>query len=470
MTHRQSASYRLFIALVGSALASFITFAASPLALQILDETQFAHLAIWAIFLIFVQLLDFGYSQLTIKICNQEKENKNKIRVIEDNNNVVYLFLIAWLLIFIFIPKPNGEVYDSFDFYQWVLFKISIILNLKIIFNQSSMIVLNKQFEYTVNQVIMSIFRFIIPIFVYFYSNSIDIVLFYYIVKAVLFIVYTDRVVGIRTLNSINIGKSIRILKGGFSASLALYSSASVAILLSVMDRMIASKLLDATDFVLYAATFSLASAVNIVVLPFYRIFVGRMVSLGRVYNQKNALRISMIQSYVCLFTIAFLCLYSEYIIYIIDIKYPIDFKLLVIISLSLWGAANGWIIATEIVLSAKATFQAYLILCAMIFYNLYLIFQRNISIYDISIIWAFHGFVQTFICPIWMSSYSSRKRYVIWIYSVVIFPLFVVGVIVSILYWIGLQSKIYSIMSFFVLFIGCALFILRGSAIKKAF
>lgn len=470
MTLRQTASYRLFFALAGSALASLITFAASPLALQILDETQFAHLAIWAIFLIFVQILDFGYSQLTIKMCSKELECGNKIRVIEGNNHIIYLFLIASIFVIIFVPKPSGEVYKSFGLLQWVLFKISIILNLKIIFNQSSMIVLNKQSEYTINQIYLAFSRFILPIFVYFYSQSLNAVLVYYIIITSIFIVYTDRVVGINTLKSIDLRKSFIILRESFSSSFALYSSASIAILLSVMDRMIASKLLYTKDFVLYAATFSLASAVNIVVLPFYRIFIGRMYPHGRAYNQKNALRISSIQSYVCLFSITFLCLYSDFIIDSFDINYPIDFKMLVMLSLSLWGAANGWIIASEIMLSVKATFQAYLILCAIIFYAVYILFQSHISIYDISIIWVIHGVIQTFICPVWISSHNIRKRYIIWIYSVVIFPIFVIGVITSILYWIGLQSQIYSIIAFFVFFISCALIVSRGSAIKKAF
>lgn len=470
MLLKQSASYRLLFALAGSVLASFITFAASPLALQILTEAQFAHLAIWAIFLIFVQLLDFGYSQLTIKMCSQEKDLKSKIKIIENNNQIIFIFLLASIFIGIFIPIPIGGIYDSFNSTEWELFKISIILNLKIVFNQNAMIAINSQFDYVKNQIYIAAFRFIFPIFLYFYSNKLEIVFIYHIITTIIFIIYTDRIIGIDTRNSIQLKKSINALKSGFSYSFAFYISASMAIFLSVFDRIIASKLLETNDFVLYAATFSLAAAVNIVVLPFYRIFVGRMGAIGRIYNQKNALRISSIQSYICLFSITFLCLYSEYLISIFGINYPIDFTMLVIISLSLWGAANGWIIATEILLSVKPTLQGYLILSALIFYTIYLLFQQDVTIYDISIVWVFHGLIQTFICPIWMSSYQAKKRYKIWIYLVVFFPLFVTGLICAILYWIGLQNKMYSIVAFFTLFTGWAFVMARSSTIKKAF
>jgi hypothetical protein len=466
----QSASYRLLIALAGSALASFIIFAASPLALQMLDEAQYAHLAVWAIFLIFVQVLDIGYSQLTIKMCSNEASFDKKIEIIINNNNVIYLLIIFAIIFTIVVPKPSGDVYESINSMQWLVFKISIILNLKISYNQSSMIVLNKQFEYTVNQIYLSISRFIAPIIVYYLTNSIYFVLSYYIFSTIIFIIYTDRIIGINLLNSIKFKEAFFSIKNNFPLSISLYLSSAIAIILSVMDRLIASKILEMNNFVLYSATFSLASAVNIIVLPFYRVFVGRISSFNRIFNQKNALRISLVQSYVCLFIVSFIFLYSTYIISFLNIKYPIDIYLLLIISISFWGAANGWIIATEIILSESAGFQAYLIFSAMVLYCIYLFFQKSISIYDVSTIWIFHGFIQTFICPIWISKYNIAKKYLIWVRYVVIIPFIVVAFVSSILYIISIYSKMYSIIAFFMSFCLFGLLISRSSSIRKAF
>lgn len=424
--------------IAGSILSSAITFVSVPIAIHFIGDVKFAQLSLWALFLILAQVLDFGLSQLTIKHCSAFSSQTQKLRVLNENNRVLILIVFLLVIFSVVVPRPPGSVYDSISEWEWALLKISAVLNIKVAFNQSALAVLNRQLSYTTWQIVLSLCRFILPILMFVISDNFLIVTLYFLISTCILIVAGDIFVGINYLQTRFSLQDVRIAAGKLANSLLLYLSACIAIVLSILDRFIASNIFDSSDYTFYFANFALASAVNIVVLPFYRIFVGKMRHGFDAYNWKHSLRITNVQSYICLFTIASLLLYSEYLISVIGFQFTVDVYLVATISISLWGAANGWIIATEIMMNRRPAMQAWLILSAMLCYAIYLALQADISVLDLSMIWVFHGLIQTLICPLWGRQKFSIQFYYIWLkYAVfipfmMIFPMYLLADLIS--------------------------------------
>lgn len=431
MIDRGNNTKRLIFALAGGAIASLIAFLASPLSVQLLGERKFAQLSIWILLVTFVQILDFGFSQITTQRCTHATQYTEKQQIILENNSIFLLLICILAPLSLLIPKPVSPTYITITEAQWIIFKISIILNLKVVYNQNALVIRNYQNDFTILQNVVVFSRFILPIFVYYMTENFTSVLFCFLASTVIIILTTDLRLGLKWRLSFDLASTTSIVRRDFKRALHLYTSGAFAITLGVADRIIASYIFDLSTFAQYVATFTLASAVNIVVLPFYRFFIGGIRSFSREYNRKNAMRISAVQSYACLLAVCFICLYGIQVIEALGLLYPLDLKLLVIFTFSLWGAANGWIIAAEIMLHSRPAFQAKLIAVTMILYGLYLLVIEDPKPLDLAMIWAIHGVVQTLVCPLWISEKFRLARYTRWLAQVVLKPSLAVGVLV---------------------------------------
>lgn len=438
--------------IAASVLSSAITFISVPLALHILGQAKFAQISLWSLLLIFSQALDFGLSQMTLKQSSGLQTIKDKTDIIARNSAILLLIILVLTSSSLILPKPEGAIYDTIRPSEWVLLAVAVVLNIKVIFNQHMFAALDKQISYTIFQVFLSFSRFIFPILIYYIFDSYYCVLLYLIISCIITIIISDIYLGIFTTQFRSSAISIKIILNVFSGSLPLYLSASAAIILAVLDRFIGSLALKSSDYTIYFATFSLASAVNIAVLPFYRIFVGKMRYGYDSMNRKRSLRISNIQSYVCLTTVSFLILYSDYVISLAGLNFIFDANLLLILSLSLWGAANGWILATEIMMNRFSTIQAWLILSAMVVYLVYLYFQIDISLFDLSVMWIIHGIFQTFLCPIWAKKQFDPRFYMLWMSFVFLIPFLICLPIFIIPYIISFWSIEFSLLTFIIL------------------
>lgn len=433
MNYKPNVNILILFYILGGVTASGITFISVPLGIHFLGAEKFAQLSLWALFLIVAQIFDFGLGQSTIRQCSTTSALTEKTVFIQENSKILLLIIGLLTVLILLIPKPEGAAYYDISLTDWSILKIAMIVNVKIIFNQSVFAILNKQFYYTIFLVFMAIVRFIIPIFIYYYFLDFTIVTLYLLISSIIVIIITDMHIGIKSFGTLHFSDLFQVFMKNVRWSFLLYLSTMVSISLAVLDRFIASFLLDSDDYTTYFGTFALASAVNIAILPFYRIFIASLKNGYAGFNRNNALRITNIQSYICLVTIAFLTLYSDMFFQIIGMNFEVDKTLLIIISMSLWGAANGWILATDIMLSRKPTIQAWLILSAITSYLLYLSVQSTVSSGDLSIVWVIHGLIQTLICPIWMKESFSWKSYLIWIKHVVLIP-FVVTVSIFLL------------------------------------
>jgi O-antigen/teichoic acid export membrane protein len=445
MIDRQANIWRLIFALVGGAIASLIAFLASPISIALLGELKFAQLSIWIIIVTFVQILDFGFSQNTIRMCAKFSNKKDKEKIIKENNSIFILLVAIISIASLFVPKPTSQTYQLITDSQWIIFKLSIAFNIKLVYNQNALIIINKQHEYTLFQIFIAILRFIIPIIVYYISNNFTIVLIYFALSTIIIVIILDYNLGISIFPSLNMKSTVDLMKNQIRSALHIYTSGAMAIAIGVFDRILASYFFDASTFANYSFTFTVSSAVNILVLPFYRFFVAGIHPSSRVYNQKNALRISALQSYACLLAVGVLCLYSPQLVHVLGLADAIDVRLLVIITLSLWGAANGWIVASEIMLHSRPAFQAKLMAVTMLLYFVYLALRKDIQPFDLAMIWAMHGVIQTFVCPIWMSDKFNLSRYALWMAQVVFKPSLVVGSIVLVSYHAASLSMILS-------------------------
>jgi hypothetical protein len=325
-------------------------------------------------------------------------------------------------------------------------------------------IILNKQNYFTLFQNILAISRFVFPIFVYYVSNNFTYVLLYFIISTIVLIAVTDLYLGIKFVSLINALAALSIIKLHVKSAMSFYISGSSAVLLAVVDRILASYMFDSVVFAKYSFTFTLASAVNIVVLPFYRFFLGLIRPSSRVHNQRNALRISAMQSYACLLAVGFICLYGSAVMQMFGLSFSIDVGLLCVFALSLWGAANGWIIASEIMLRSRPAFQGKQIAAAIALYFAYLVIKGNPQPIDVAMVWVFHGLIQTFICPLWMSSRFSFSRYMLWLKNVVLKPSLVVGSLLAASYYVAIHSVLLSIAIFaFGALLLCVAVVLKG-------
>jgi O-antigen/teichoic acid export membrane protein len=441
MSHLTKSNWLILIYISGSIIASGVTFISVPLAIHYLGEEKFSQLSLWAIFLVLARILDFGICQSTIKHSSSKTLIIDKIFSIQESNKAIMVILLMLLPFSLLIPKPQSQIYNSVDFVDWTILKIAAILNLKVMFNQSAITILNRQLYYTLCQIILAFVYFILPIFIYLFCNDFTVVNLYFLISSVFFIILTDILIGINSLSFYRLRDISKIVSDKLAGSLLLYFSAIVSILLSVLDRFIASNFLSSFDYTEYFGNFALASAVNIVILPFYRLFIAKMRYGYYGYNRKYSLRITNIQSYICLITIACLLMYSEYAFRIMGINFKVDLELLSVISISLWGAANGWILATDIMMNRKPTIQAWLILLAMSLYAFYLAIQSSISNIDLAMVWVIHGLIQTFICPIWLKESFSWRSYVLWLKYVVFIPGLAVGSIFLVSYSVIIWS-----------------------------
>jgi O-antigen/teichoic acid export membrane protein len=461
-------TFRLIWSLAGSAFASLLAFAASPISVEYLGELRFAQLSIWILLVTFIQIFDFGISQHTTKRCTDSSNLIEIHEIIRQNNSILIIIIFFLTPISLLIPKPISSIYITISETQWVLLKISVLLNLKIIYNQCAFVILDKQSQFSFLQIIIVFCRFIFPTMVFYVSDNFTIVIIYFLISSIIIVLCTDIHLGLNSYSKWNFSSIFRNIRPQIKLSFKLYLSGAVAIILGVLDRIIASYTFDVATYAKYIATFTLASAVNIVVLPFYRFFIGSMRASSRTYNQKNALRISVIQSYACLLAIGFICQYGEQAIGLIGSDFPIDITLLVIFTLSLWGAANGWIIASEIMLHDRPTLQAHLITATMLLYFFYLLFQQEVSPVDLSVIWAIHGMVQTFACPVWMSEKFKLARYVGWIGHVVLKPVLIVGALVFASYSSSWVNAVLSPVLFVSGAIILGILVIRGGTIEK--
>ena len=468
MIDRGNNTKRLIFALAGGAVASLIAFLASPLSVQLLGERKFAQLSIWILLVTFVQILDFGFSQMTMRRCTHASQYTEKQQIIVENNSIFLLLICILAPLSLLIPKPDSAIYITITEAQWIMFKISIILNLKVVYNQTALVISNRQNEFTILQNAIVFSRFVFPIFVYYLTESFTSVLVYFLTSTLILILATDLRLGLKWRLSFDLASTASLARKDLKPALHLYTSGAFAITLGVADRIIASYIFDLSTFAQYIATFTLSSAVNIVVLPFYRFFIGSIRTFSREYNQKNAMRISAVQSYACLLAVGFICLYGIPVIEALGLVYPVDLSLLVIFTLSLWGAANGWIIAAEIMLHSRPTFQAKMIAVTIILYVLYLLVIEDPKPLDLAMIWAIHGVVQTFVCPLWISEKFRLARYARWLAQVVLKPSLAVGVLVVLSYSAGWLNTWLSPAAFLT---GALLFVflvVRGGTLEK--
>lgn len=449
MKYKPHVNILILFYILGGVIASGMTFISVPLGIHFLGAEKFVQLSLWALFLIIAQIFDFGLGQSTIRQCSTTSILTEKTALIQENSKILLLIIGLLIVLVLLVPKPEGAAYDNISFTDWSILKVAMILNVKVIFNQSVFAILNKQLYYTIFQVLMAVARFIVPIFIYYYFLDFTVVTLYLLISSIIVIIVTDIHVGIKSFDALRFSDLFQAFMKNVRWSFLLYLSTMISISLAVLDRFIASFLLDSNDYATYFGTFALASAVNIAILPFYRIFIASLKNGYAGFNRNNALRITNIQSYICLVTIAFLILYSDIFFQIIGMNFEADKNLLIIISMSLWGAANGWILATDIMLSRKPTIQAWLILSAITSYLLYLSVQSTVSTQDLSIVWVVHGLIQTFICPIWMKESFSWKSYMIWIKHVVLIPFMVTASIFLLCYFFIDLSYILSFLLF---------------------
>lgn len=468
MIDRRKNTRRLIWAVTGGAFASLIAFIASPLSVGLLGELKFAQLSLWIILVTFVQVLDFGFSQNTTRKCTNVNTSSEKTAIVHENNSIFLLLICVLAPLSLFVPKPISPTYETITETDWIIFKLSIILNLKIIYNQCALIIHNRQIDFIIFQNAIVFVRFIVPIFVYYMSNDFTVVLIYFLVSTLVIIYVTDLRLGLRWHASLGVTMAILSFRDQIKPSFYLYTSGALAIILGVLDRVLGSYLFNVDGFAEYVATFTLASAVNIVVLPFYRFFVGGLRASNRVYNQKNALRISAIQSYACLLAVGFICLYGVQVIQMLGLAFPINVSTLIIFTLSFWGAANGWIIAAEIMLHSRPTLQAKLIAVTMGLYFAYLVFRRDHQAVDLAMIWVIHGVIQTFVCPLWMSDKFRLSRYTYWLRHVVLTPSFVVGSLILASYWASSLNAALSPIIFTSGALLLSILVIRGGAMER--
>lgn len=465
---RTKSTWNFILAIAGGAFASLIAFAASPLSVELLGELKFAQLSLWIILITFVPVLDLGVAQNTIRQCSNANTVSEKAAIISRNNHLIILIICCFIPISALLPKPDSPVYATITDSEWLIFKSSIILNLKVGYNQSCFLARNKQFLLTKLNAIIAVLRYLFPILVYVVTEEFSAVTVYFLISTFVIIYLTDRKLGLHWRASLPISAATSNFRENLRPSLYLYMSAACALILSVLDRILVSYIFDIQNFAEYIATFTLASAVNIVVLPFYRFFIGGLRASNQIYNQKNALRMSAVQSYACLLTAGFLCLYGVELIRALGLAFPIDVGMLIIFTLSLWGAANGWIIAAELMLRNQPTLQARLIGVTICAYLAYLAWRPNPQSLDLAMVWIIHGVIQTFICPLWLSDKFRLTRYGNWLKHVVLKPSLVVCPIIISSFIVLPFSTVSSLIIFTLGALTIATILIRSGVIEK--
>lgn len=414
---------KLVIGLVASAGASLIAFASTPIAIHMLGDLRFSQLSVWLIYVAFIQLFDFGLTQYAVKLCASTNKFEDKHDIIKQSTSSITCLVYLLLIVSIIIPKPSIGVYNSYTNIDWLLFKFSIIINLQLIHHQSMLVMLNRQHQYTMNQIAQAVSRYLIPVMIYFWQDDLTLVFVYQFLAALAMSIFGAFQLDLPIISVLKPTFSVKVIGARIYSSVFLYLSSASAVLLGVLDRLIASYILQPTAFTLYVASFTLASSINIIVLPFSRIYTANLRPVSRKFNQKNALRITAVQSYACLLSVGFIYLFSDDVLTLLGVDYPIDARVLVMISLSLWGIANGWIIATEIILNHRPAFQAILIIFAMACYLIFLKITDTYTIFNLTFIWIFHGILQTFVGPVWLTGKFRLKRYMFWQRHVVVLP-----------------------------------------------
>jgi hypothetical protein len=441
---------------LGTVISTLITFISVPLALNYISNINYSVITLWSLYLIFVQLLDFGICQFVSRKCTFHNDYNRKLIVAKKYNSIIIILMFIALFISIVVPKFESEVYNSLDIISWTLFKISVIVNLKIIYNQAVLNILNRQFLYSIMQIILSLFRYILPIFLYIIGFDVLEVVIYYLISSLIILLFTDYSIGFNysllSKNKIIFYLNNEIIKN--NSMRILYYPAVLATILNLSDRIIASNSLSVKSFITYSSTFTLASSVNIIVQPFYKLLIANLKGNCNYENNKLIYNLTLLQSYYIIFVGTSIYILSEFIFQYFFIGLEPNKTLLLFLLFSFWGAANGWLLATEIGFYKNSYIQIFSILSAILLFFVLISFNE-LDVFILCSIWIIHALIQMFVIPIFIGKKFNFNIYLKWILSINIYP-FLVGLFIYNIafYFISINSiyiiPMYALIIFF--------------------
>lgn len=421
------------INMFSGATASLITFLSLMLGIRIMSPESYSIIGIWLTLLAGVQILDFGLLIAMQRSCSRTNDIVTKNIIVEDGNFLFILLTIILMASAILIPTPEGSAYNQLNKIQWILLLCAVILNLLVNYHQAAFVSLDKHKENAWIQVVISIVRTTIPIFIYYLSSSFTLMIATCVLTSLSLVIVMMKA---NNINIININLGIQSIKNQLRKSKALlpnliplYLSTIAPAILSVIDRTWASQVFSAVEFAAYFSSFMVASLVNISVLPFVKVATSRMINMNYETNYKLVKTFTEIMSYFILLMIFVFYIYQDTIIKLIfheNEAYPINTTFIISLMFSFWGAAMGWILALLTQFYFNTSSQIKLLGITLGLY----IFTRQIlhshTIWLVASVWYLHGIIQIILVPIIYFNESQQSFVLVldWFKRIIFLPL----------------------------------------------
>jgi O-antigen/teichoic acid export membrane protein len=426
---RGSISRDYLTSTAATVLASGLTFVSVPFSIHLIGPESHALLALWTALIVVVPLVDLGVSLAMQRAVLHVRTDTRKRVVLQTYLDAATVVFCILFVLSVFVGLPGSGIYAGLSDAEWFAFKGCLLLNLRMVYFQAALLVTGDHGRFGRLLIGLAVARgFVPPVAWYFFSDFVAVGVFLFGLgwwaESRLM-----KLLGLVYRCPSKLLRSFARVSGELRLVAALYASSAAAALLGSVDRLAGSSMLSAAAFTAYTSVFLLASCVNLIIQPFYRILVSRLSSQDAEANYHLILRLSIYQSYLALTVVGIVAIFGQRIFTVLLPQVTYDARLGVLFGLSLWAAGNGWLRAYETMMLRVPLLQCGLVLAALSIYAVVLLVADSLSALHLASVWVIHGCIQTFVLPLVEARHRTIERYGGWILRVVILPLSTVGV-----------------------------------------